>query len=311
MNTAKAVGDFISSGKASGKDLQQLAWEAALMCVGWSYVFGARGEYCDPVNRRRFYQSHGAEHPTIKSGCINFNGSDQEVGKCAQCKEYPGGRTRFFDCRGFTYWILKQVYGWTLQGAGATSQWNTASNWKAKGTIDSIPANTLVCLFVQKGKTMEHTGFGFNYGTVECSVGVQHFTKRNKKWTHWAIPACISGEAPDPQPSPTPDEKPTLRKGDRGQYVTLAQTELIQKGFSCGSKGADGIFGNDTLYAVKKFQQACGLDIDGVIGKKTWAALDSTEPVPKWTVHIPDLTESEADKLLSQYPNSWKESGKG
>ena len=311
MNTAKAVGDFISSGKASGKDLQQLAWEAALMCVGWSYVFGARGEYCDPVNRRRFYQSHGAEHPTIKSGCINFNGSDQEVGKCAQCKEYPGGRTRFFDCRGFTYWILKQVYGWTLQGAGATSQWNTESNWKAKGTIDSIPANTLVCLFVQKGKTMEHTGFGFNYGTVECSVGVQHFTKRKAKWTHWAIPACISGEIPDPQPSPTPDEKPTLRKGDRGQYVTLAQTELIQKGFSCGSKGADGIFGNDTLYAVKKFQQACGLAIDGVIGQRTWAALDSTEPVPKWTVHIPDLTESEADKLLSQYPNSWKESGKG
>ena len=311
MNTAKAVGDFISSGKASGKDLQQLAWEAALMCVGWSYVFGARGEYCDPVNRRRFYQSHGAEHPTIKSGCINFNGSDQEVGKCAQCKEYPGGRTRFFDCRGFTYWILKQVYGWTLQGAGATSQWNTESNWKAKGTIDSIPANTLVCLFVQKGKTMEHTGFGFNYGTVECSVGVQHFTKRNKKWTHWGIPMCVSGEAPDPQPSPTPDEKPTLRKGDRGQYVTLAQTELIQKGFSCGSKGADGIFGNDTLYAVKKFQQACGLAIDGVIGQRTWAALDSTEPVPKWTVHIPDLTESEADKLLSQYPNSWKESGKG
>ena len=311
MNTAKAVGNFISSGKASGKDLQQLAWEAALMCVGWSYVFGARGEYCDPVNRRRFYQSHGAEHPTIKSGCINFNGSDQEVGKCAQCKEYPGGRTRFFDCRGFTYWILKQVYGWTLQGAGATSQWNTESNWKAKGTIDSIPANTLVCLFVQKGKTMEHTGFGFNYGTVECSVGVQHFTKRNKKWTHWGIPMCVSGEAPDPQPSPTPDEKPTLRKGDRGQYVTLAQTELIQKGFSCGSKGADGIFGNDTLYAVKKFQQACGLAIDGVIGQRTWAALDSTEPVPKWTVHIPDLTESEADKLLSQYPNSWKESGKG
>ena len=311
MNTAKAVGDFISSGKASGKDLQQLAWEAALMCVGWSYVFGARGEYCDPVNRRRFYQSHGAEHPTIKSGCINFNGSDQEVGKCAQCKEYPGGRTRFFDCRGFTYWILKQVYGWTLQGAGATSQWNTESNWKAKGTIDSIPANTLVCLFVQKGKTMEHTGFGFNYGTVECSVGVQHFTKRNKKWTHWGIPMCVSGEAPDPQPSPTPDEKPTLRKGDRGQYVTLAQTELIQKCFSCGSKGADGIFGNDTLYAVKKFQQACGLAIDGVIGQRTWAALDSTEPVPKWTVHIPDLTESEADKLLSQYPNSWKESGKG
>lgn len=313
MHTTDYVSNLVSDLKAQGAVLSDVAWQAALACVGWAYVFGARGQYCDPVNRRNYYASHGEEHPTIKTACKNFNGSDKEVGKCESCKWYPGGRTRFFDCRGFTYWILKLVYGFTLTGAGATSQWNTKSNWKSKGKIADMPKDTLCCLFVQKGSTMEHTGFGLNDETIECFSGVQHFTKRNKKWTHWAVPACISGETHEPQQTPIPDQtpgdKPTLRKGDHGPYVTLAQTELIQQGFSCGSSGADGIFGNDTLYAVMKFQQAHGLDMDGVIGKKTWAALDNAEPAVKWTVHIPNLSESEADELLKQHPGSRKERG--
>ena len=90
-------------------------------------------------------------------------------------------------------------------GAGATSQWNTASNWKAKGAIDTMPKDTLVCLFVydKKKNNMSHTGFGFNNETVECSSGVQYFSKRNKKWTHWGIPAC---EEDTPTPTPTPPE---------------------------------------------------------------------------------------------------------
>ena len=304
MNTAKAVGEMIAAGKASGTDLQQLAWNAALACVGWSYVFGARGEYCDPVNRRRFFQSHGAEHPTIKSGCINFNGSDQEVGLCAKCKEYPGGRTRFFDCRGFTYWILKQVYGWTLQGAGATSQWNTESNWKIKGTIDGMPVDTLVCLFVKKGNKMEHTGFGYNGETVECSVGVQHFTTRNKKWTHYAVPACINAPQPGPDPKPDPkpgDDKPTLRKGDSGPYVTLLQTQLIQRAYTLPKYGIDGKYGAETVEAVKEFQRDNGLNADGICGPATWKALDSTEPTKLYTVTIQHLPLYKAQALVTQY----------
>jgi len=316
MKTADYVSKLIKDQKEQGIPLSVVAWNAALACVGWAYVFGARGEYCDPTNRRNRASD---QYPTIKSACKNFYGKDTVPAGCVGCKWFLGtaqsdeskheGRTRFFDCRGFTYWVLLQVYGWKLQGAGATTQWNTASNWMAKGKIANMPKDTLCCLFVQKGSTMEHTGFGLNDETIECSSGVQHFTKRNKKWTHWAVPACLSGETPTPDP--TPGEKPTLRKGDSGSYVTLAQTELIQQGYSCGSSGADGIFGNDTQYAVKKFQQAHGLDMDGVIGAKTWAALDNAEPELKWTVHIPDISESEADKLLRQYPGSWKEAGRG
>lgn len=302
MNSAEQVAKLITDLKAQGKPLSGIAWEAARACVGWPYIFGARWQYCTPANRRARYSD---EHPTIKSACKNYSGSG--TAGCSGCKWLPGGKlVRINDCRGFTYGILKAVYNWELQGAGCTSQWNKASNWKAKGTIDTMPKDTLCCLFVQKGKTMEHTGFGLNNETVECSSGVQHFTQQKAKWTHWAVPACIDGTVPEPAPSPepAPETKPTLRKGSSGSYVTLMQTMLIQRGFSCGSCGADGKFGSDTQYALKKFQQAAGLGVDGVCGAKTWAALESADPVKHYTVTISGLTMAQAEGLKGQYKNA-------
>lgn len=202
MNSAEYVDKLIADMKTESVDPQRICWDAALACVGWPYVFGDRGEYCTPAHRRARYS---ADHPTIKSKCKNFEGT----GTCSGCKWLPGGKkVRCYDCRGFTYWILLQVYGWKLMGSGATTQWNTADNWKAKGTIDTMPADTLVCLFVQNGAKMEHTGFGLNNETIECSNGVQHFTTRNKKWTHWGVPACIDGVMPEPTPTPTPEPDP-------------------------------------------------------------------------------------------------------
>ena len=316
MNSASYVDEKIKEMKATGNPLQWVAWQIALLCVGWAYVFGARGQYCTPANRRARYSD---AHPTIKTKCKNFDGA----GSCSGCKWLPGGeKTRFFDCRGFTYWVLKVVFGWELKGAGATTQWNTASNWKAKGEIATMPADTLCCLFYpdkDNPKKMAHTGFGYNNETVECSAGVQHFTTRNKKWTHWAVPACVEGDMPPtPTPEPTPATKPTLRRGSKGEYVTLAQTRLIQKGYDCGSFGADGEFGAATEKAVRAFQRdhtdpdtGNPLTVDGVIGSRTWAALDAVEPAIKYTVTIPHLSKSQADALISQYPGSTMQEERG
>lgn len=303
MNTAEKVATKIEELKKTGNPLQWVAWQIALLCVGWAYVFGARGEYCTPANRRKYYASKGDAHPTIKTACKGF-----DSGSCSGCKWYPSGKTRFFDCRGFTYWVLLQVFGWKLVGAGATSQWDTESNWKAKGEISTMPKDTLCCLFVRKGAKMSHTGFGFNNETVECSSGVQHFKSINKKWTHWAVPACIDGQVtpsdPEPTHKPTKEDKPTLRKGSKGAYVTALQTALIQKGYSLPKYGADGSFGNETLAAVKAFQKDAGLKADGIVGAATWAALEDNTPVVKYTVTIPHLSKSQADTLVSQYPGS-------
>jgi hypothetical protein len=308
MNSANFVDGKIAEMKNSGNPLQWVAWQTALLCVGWAYVFGARGQYCTPSNRRARYNGTqpGKDKDNIKAKCKNFDGS----ASCFECKWFPGGQlTRFFDCRGFTYWVLKAVFGWELKGVGATSQWNTESNWKAKGTIDTMPADTLVCLFVNRGKTMEHTGFGFNNETVEDGgKDVWHETTRNKKWTHWAIPACIEGDVP---PTPVPETKPTLRRGSKGAYVTLAQTELIQKNYDCGAFGADGQFGAATEKAVRQLQKDYGLTVDGVIGQKTWAALESVEPMTKFTVTIPHLSKSQAEALTQQYPDATKTEERG
>lgn len=70
--------------------------------------------------------------------------------------------------------------------------------------------------------------------------------------------------------------QPVLQKGSKGSAVVTLQQKLIAKGYSCGSAGADGDFGNGTYNAVIAFQRANGLAVDGIVGPATWAALNST-----------------------------------
>jgi uncharacterized protein (TIGR02594 family) len=73
---------------------------------------------------------------------------------------------------------------------------------------------------------------------------------------------------------------PTLRQGSRGSAVTDLQRRLAAAGFSPGA--ADGIFGPLTDNAVRSFQRARGLGIDGIVGPQTWGALLGTSPsVPR------------------------------
>lgn len=64
---------------------------------------------------------------------------------------------------------------------------------------------------------------------------------------------------------------PTIRKGDRGEAVRILQEALNAAGFDCGK--ADGIFGKNTQAAVKNYQRAHGLGVDGIVGRQTWTAL--------------------------------------
>ena len=300
MKTAEQVTIDIEQWKAGGIPLSDAVWNTALDCVGWPYVYGAWGEECTPNNRKRRARS---DHPTIVSACQVLNGSKTD---CSGCKWLPEGkRVRIFDCRGFTDWCLKQ-FGIDISGEGATSQWNTESNWLTKGTIDTLPDDVLVCLFVHKNGKMQHTGFGYKGATCECSSGVQYFAKRKAKWTHWAIPKGITDKAPDIDP----DRKPTLRRGDKGEYVTLAQTELVQHGYDIGKCGIDGSFGAATEKAVRQFQKDYGLVSDGIIGQKTWDALLDSSPI-LYSVTIPHLTASVADALCKEYAGAVKTEERG
>lgn len=65
----------------------------------------------------------------------------------------------------------------------------------------------------------------------------------------------------------------TLRNGDTGDDVKELQAALIRLGYDCGKWGADGDFGSATEKAVRAFQRAKKLTVDGVYGPKSHAAL--------------------------------------
>lgn len=59
---------------------------------------------------------------------------------------------------------------------------------------------------------------------------------------------------------------PMIQKGNQGRYVEALQTIL-------GGLTVDGSFGDKTRSAVKKFQKENGLEVDGIVGPKTWAMI--------------------------------------
>ena len=65
----------------------------------------------------------------------------------------------------------------------------------------------------------------------------------------------------------------TLKKGCTGKQVETLQALLIGYGYPCGKSGADGDFGAATDAAMRKYQKANGLTVDGIAGPKTWAKM--------------------------------------
>lgn len=62
-----------------------------------------------------------------------------------------------------------------------------------------------------------------------------------------------------------------LERCDTGPAVAVLQQTLQIEGFQIG---VDGLFGDETLYAVRAFQEEGGMTVDGIVGEATWTALD-------------------------------------
>ena len=74
--------------------------------------------------------------------------------------------------------------------------------------------------------------------------------------------------------------EPVLRKGSEDPAVRDLQEALKALGHDPGP--VDGVFGVRTESAVKAFQQARGIVVDGVVGRVTWINIDEadqSEPV--------------------------------
>jgi peptidoglycan hydrolase-like protein with peptidoglycan-binding domain len=72
--------------------------------------------------------------------------------------------------------------------------------------------------------------------------------------------------------------QPTISPGATGSVVRRLQRALRRTPDL--DIAVDGVFGPKVEAAVKDFQQAAGLVVDGVVGSLTWAALPDGAPMP-------------------------------
>lgn len=116
-------------------------------------------------------------------------------------------------------------------------------------------------------------------------------------------PATGSGpsgpSAAAPSTTPASSTRPTLRRGASGGAVTDLQQKLNAAGHSVGT--VDGQFGPKTETAVRSFQSEQGLSRDGVVGAKTWAALEGAAPGTAAPTNTLDASRKKKDELEANY----------
>ena len=275
--------------------------QAAEGQIGSPYVYGTWGQLCTVSLRKRYANYNPSQRAITYKRCPVLNGSQST---CAGCK-YEGKLA--FDCRGFTHWCLLKA-GIDITGGYVARQWSD-NNWDAKGEIAFLP-ECICCVFTGD---MGHTGLYVGGGRVlHCSGEVKDDTLSGRDWQKWAIPKGLY----------TPDELAKLVKGDftrmlkkgmKGEDVRTMQVYLNALGYNCGT--ADGIFGNKTVEAVKAFQEAEGLTVDGIAGTQTLETLaaraaSKPQPIRPDTVTIDrDEVQSIIERIeaLAQTLRGWLE----
>lgn len=252
----------------------------AVSKIGCAYIWGGYGENkCSVAFRKERAEAYPDQKNNIYGTCPVLSG---EQTSCSGCK-YNGKQA--YDCAQLTRYSCKA--GGQALVSGANSQW-TKTQWAAKGTIDSLPDEPGVILYhVNTKGVMSHTGVyigdGYAVEARNAKHGVVKTAVKDRTWTHWAaLPGVLSevkGSVLVEQPATTTTqgvkkvtvELDTLRNGSKGEQVKTLQRLLNAVGHNCGE--VDGDFGDKTLVAVKAFQKAERLDVDGVVGKDTWTKL--------------------------------------
>lgn len=86
-----------------------------------------------------------------------------------------------------------------------------------------------------------------------------------------------------------------LKRGSKGAQVRTLQTKLKKWGYYTGS--VDGIYGSQTVTAVRYFQRVNGLAVDGVVGQKTAKALGMSLSSSSSNTSNPSYSSSDLNLL--------------
>lgn len=213
-----------------------------------------------------------------------------------------GGAINMQWCAAFVSWCFVKAYGLDaakkLLCGGLHHYTPTGANrFKAKGRYTKRGKGTPqigdVIYFYSSAKgRIGHVGIvykvdsskvytieGNTSGASELITNGGGVKKKSYKLTSTYIDGYGRPDFENIEPSST-DDTTTYELGDRllklgceGDDVKELQKALVSLGYSCGSWGADGEYGDATEIAVRNFQNDTGLEQDGQYGEKTHAAL--------------------------------------
>jgi hypothetical protein len=128
-----------------------------------------------------------------------------------------------------------------------------------------------------------------SHGMGQSWAGWLHIECNHSEWPDGAAVPNKLGLVPPPGTPPLPpvnfqmlqfgltvlvpyDQRGVLRLGSKGFWVAFAQAACKKDGFGIT---IDSDFGNATNLVIKHFQTKKGLLADGIVGPKTWAALNA------------------------------------
>jgi len=169
-------------------------------------------------------------------------------------------RTRGYGMRGSSWWIA---------GFGRPA-WTTAAQEPTGHPVSSAPASTGSEAVKQVQRWLNNN---YNAGLdVDGEYGP--LTKRAivRAYQRWLNSTYGAGLAVDGIWGPrTRAATRVIKRGQTGNGVKLLQAALICNGYS--TNGFDGIFGGGTDGAVRAYQSAHGLQVDGQAGRDTFSSL--------------------------------------
>lgn len=187
-------------------------------------------------------------HGTLSAGCVYASDYYRSVGRFYTGNPQAGDQI-FFGSKGNEYHtgIVEKVengYVYTIEG-------NTSS---AAGVIDNGGG------VFRKSYSINNSAIG-GYGRPDYSLA--------ENASSAATPAKTNNTSNEGGTCTV--ELKVLGNGSTGKSVKSLQILLNGLGYNCGN--ADGCFGPKTLAAVRNFQKANNLDVDGKVGPATWGAL--------------------------------------
>lgn len=215
----------------------------------------------------------GTTESPAGSNKVKYN--TEYYGRAVSGSSYPW-------CCAFVWWVFREAGASKLFFDGQkTAYCPTLLNYYKKNgqIVTDYKPGDIVFFNFSGGTGASHVGIckawdGTNITTIDGNTGTDNEAnggavmerKRNKRYiVAVARPKYGKGEN---TVNVTLD---VLKNGSRSENVKALQILLNGRGYSCGN--ADGVFGAKTLSAVKKFQTAKKLSVDGCVGAQTWQAL--------------------------------------